>query len=155
TGVAGALARGGPDAIALLTTCLKDEEPDVRKTAVRSLQSIVQREKDGEVSEAALAAFKKAMQDEAHSVRLAGVQAVPFCGPAAVPVLVIALDDKDVKVRANAAAALSRPAYKTLAGTIAPALARRLKSEDEIPVKQSLLSTLGRCGPEAVPAIRE
>jgi HEAT repeat protein len=154
-GVAGALARGGPGAVEPLVGLLKDEAEDVRKTTVRSLQSVVQRDKEGKVGEAVVGELEKALQDESPGMRLAVVQALPFCGARAVPVLVTALDDREAKVRATAAAALSRPAYKMLAATILPALTKRLKREEELIVKQSLVSTLSRCGPEALPALRE
>jgi HEAT repeat protein len=153
-GVAGALARGGQEAVASLVSFLKDEEVEVRKTAVRSLHAIAQKEKESRLVEATLPELEKALKDEASIVRLGVVQALPSFGPKAIPLLVVALDDKEAKVRAYAAAALSKPAYKPLAATFTPALAKRLKGEEEIMVKQSLLSTLSKCGPEMVPVIR-
>jgi HEAT repeat protein len=154
-GVASALARGGPDAVAVLVPFLKDEEPAVRKKAVLSLQAIVQKDKEARVGEMVVPEFEKALQDESAPVRLVVVQALPFCGPKSIPVLIKALDDMEAKIRATASSALSKPAFKELAGTFLGALTKRLASEEEVIVKQSLLSTLSKCGPEALPAIRK
>jgi HEAT repeat protein len=154
-GVAAALAGGGPDAVAVLVGFLKDEEPSVRKTAVASLQAVVQRAKDLHVGEMVVPEFEKVLQDESGPVRLTAVYALPFCGPKAIPAIVKALDDKEAKIRATAASALSKPAFKELAGSFLGALTKRLASEEEVIVKQSLLTTLSKCGPEALPAIRK
>ena len=104
-GVAGALSRGGPEAIPLLLPLLQDEGFEVRRTTVQSLQSIVQ--KAPKAADDALPGLAKALKDEEPKVRLAVVQALPRFGPKAVAVILAALSDADPKVRAYAAAALS------------------------------------------------
>jgi HEAT repeat protein len=74
----------------------------------------------------------------------------------AVPYLIKALKDKDVKLRSVAAVSLGR--VDPPAETAVPALVELLKNDKEIPVKVAAMQGLMHMGPnakEAVPAIRE
>jgi HEAT repeat protein len=158
-GIAGALARCGPGAVAPLLDLLKDEAPGVRKQAVLSLQTLVslqaRTEQDPPAAKEALPGLEKALKDEDAPVRLAVVQALPRFGPGAAPLLLAALRDEDGKVRAYAAAALTAPAVKLDAKIALEPLVRQFKVEPEGFVRQSLLKTLGKLGDDAVPALTE
>ncbi len=145
-GVAGALGRCGGEALPALTNAFKDEDADVRKQVTLSLDTVARKDKGA--WSAILAILNSGLKDPDPKVRLTVVQTLARCGPGAVPLLLAALEDEDVKVRANAPAALG--ALKPEARAVLPALARRFKAEKEVPVKQSLLQTLGKLGPEAV-----
>lgn len=150
-GVAGGLALAGPDAITPLHILVRDTSPAVRKQAVLSLQAIVQRATTAQ--ERVALAMADYVKDEEPAVRLAAVQALPRCGPKSVPLLLGALADKDTKVRAYAASALS--AFKLEPAELLPTLTNRLKVEEELIVRQSLLRTLAKLGKDAIPALVE
>jgi HEAT repeat protein len=150
-GVAGALAKCGPEALPLLLPAAQDAEASVRQQALQSIQTVVQ--KAPAAAAAALPTLTKALQDESPAVRFAAVQALSRSGPDAVRPLLEALEDKDVKVRAYAAAGLIP--LKPEAKTVLPTLVKRLKKEPDVIVRQSILRTLGKLGPEAVAALTE
>jgi HEAT repeat protein len=150
-GILGALAKCGTEGLPLLLPATQDAEATVRQQALQSLEAVVA--KAPKAAPDVLPALTKALQDESPAVRFATVQALSRCGPDGVPLLLEALGDKEVKVRAYAAAALIRS--KPEPQTVVPALAKRLKDEPDVIVRQSILRTLGSLGPEAVPPLTE
>jgi HEAT repeat protein len=150
-GVMGALAKCGPDALPLLLPAVQDAEPKVEQQALQSLQNVLQ--KTPTVANEVLPALTRALQHETPEVRVAAVQVLGRCGPDAVRPLLGALEDKEVKVRAYAAASLIL--VKPEPNTVLPTLVKRLKAEPDAIVRQSLLRTLGTLGPDAVVPLTE
>jgi HEAT repeat protein len=141
-GVLGALGRCGPPALPTLLAGLKDSDAGVRTQVIQSFQPLVL--KTPTAVKEVLPALQKALGDESPVVRLEVVRLLPRCGKEAGPVLLQAAQDADAKVRAYALAGLIP--LKPDAKLAVPVLAKRLKEDTDLTVKQSALRTLGAIG---------
>src|ERR1019366_2237679 len=86
----------GPDAIIVLPRLLeavKDEEPFVRRFALRAIAKIGPKAKD------AIPVLVKALDDENKFIRRDAAHALTYLGPAAVPALIDSLKDSKGQVR--------------------------------------------------------
>ena len=133
--------RGRSAIPALIKQLLAEREPDVREAVVEAL---------GKMGPAAVAPLAELLNAQAASVRNAPFESLAKIGPAAVPPLVLALED--IKVRANAAWALSEIGPGAMAAF--PALAKSLKDEDAN-VRFLALHALLQIGPPRLPVLRE
>ena len=123
-GAAWALGEIGPEAeaaVPVLKKLLKDKNRGVRLSAIDALKKIS--------SSYVLSAFVECLKDEDEEVRYRVEEALGEIGPAAMPVLIGALKDKNVHVRKGGSGALRIIGPK--AETAVPDLVEILKDVDE------------------------
>jgi HEAT repeat protein len=149
TGVTMALRKGGSAAVPLLQTALADKEADVRRQAVLSLEVIVA--KTPATGKEILPALLKALGDPSPALRIDLARTLSRCGPEALAPMLTLAGDKDARARAYALAGLGR--LKPMPDKVLPVLAKRVKEDPEVMVRQSALLTLGKLGKAAVPTV--
>lgn len=137
------------DVFAALKPAQKSETPEIRKGAARVVQQWVLRKRFD--TKLALPLIETALADESVGVRQIVVAALIKCGPDGLPLLKTALKDEDAKVRAYAATT-----FKAITPPIPEGfdlLSARLKTETELPVRQTVIDALGVYGEQAVPVL--
>jgi HEAT repeat protein len=148
-GVAGALNRGGTDAVPVLVKLLDDGESDVRRQAVQSLAVVAAR--TPAAREDVLAGLGKRVKDDSTPVRLDLARALPACGEGSVKPLLTLADDKEANVRAHAIDGLGK--VKVQGADVVATLTKKAKDDSQPSVRQSAVRTLGKMGKDAEPAV--
>jgi HEAT repeat protein len=133
----------------LLVKMLDDEDSDVRQVAVMALVEPYQENEGGSGAERARA-LVRALGDERLSVRREAAWSLSWLGPGSWPVLREAMEDKNPRIRAGAALALTygHPMRETRwswrnEGGFRPLL-ERLTTDPDPEVRKNATKALGR-----------
>ena len=131
-----------------LITQLQDPNPDVRSSTVKALA------KSGDST--AVAPLITALQDESELVRGCALQGLKDIGPPAVPLLIVALKNRDRKVRRKASCVIDNIGFELKEvgdfQAIAP-LIDALQDPTSV-VRSHSVTALGKIGePQALPAV--
>ncbi len=127
------VGRQAKGATSALIQCLADEKQGVRCHAANALRNII-----GPEAAHAIPALTKAMKDESGYVRYGAVRALGSIGEAAVPALVKALDQRNVRNAAVFQLGNLGPKAKA----VVPALEKLLKDEQDKTFRQAVEATL-------------
>jgi HEAT repeat protein len=133
------LGEMGPTAIAPLAATLKDEDPEIRKNAIRALEKIG----DSGAVEPLVSMLRG---EREKGIRQMAIASLGKMGPSAVAPLIVALKDEDPEIRRNAIWALEKIGDPR---AVEP-LVSMLEREREASIRQAVVVSLGKMGPPAI-----